>query len=62
MQYLYKSGKFIDKFVLNKNEMAMQLYGVHEYEILNKSVVVETKNGPYFGPEIDRKRINVKKN
>ena len=42
--------------------MAMQLYGVHEYEILNKSIVVETKNGPYFGPEIDRERINVKKN
>ena len=57
-----KSGKFIDTFVLNKNELAMQLYGVHEYEILDKSIVVETKNGPYFGPEIDRKRINVQKN
>ena len=42
--------------------MAMQLYGVHEYEILRKAIVVETKNGPYFGPEVDRKRINVKKN
>ncbi len=57
-----KSGKFIDTFVLNENELAMQLYGVHEYEILDKSIVVETKNGPYFGPEIDRKRIHVQKN
>ena len=35
--------------------------GDDEYEILDESIVVETKNGPYFGPEIDRKRINVQK-
>ena len=57
-----KSGRFIDTFDLNENEMVMQLYGVHEYEILDKAIVVETKNGPYFGPEKDRKRINVQKN
>ena len=57
-----KSGNFIDTFILNKNEMAIQLYGVHEYEILDKAIVVETKNGPYFGPEKDRKRVNVQKN
>lgn len=57
-----KSGNFIESFVLKKNEMAIQLYGVHEYEIIEKSIVIENKNGPYFGPEIDRKRINVKKN
>ena len=39
--------------------MAIQIYGVHEYEILEEALVIETKNGPYFGPEIDRKRINV---
>ncbi len=57
-----KSGKFIKSFILGKNEMAIQIYGVHEYEIIEKSLVIENKNGPYFGPEIDRKRINVKKN
>ena len=57
-----KSGNFIESFVLNKNEVAIQLYGVHEYIILEKSIVVENKNGPYFGPEKDRKRIEVKKN
>lgn len=57
-----KSGNFIESFVLKKNEMAIQLYGVHEYEIIEKSIVIENKNGPYLGPEIDRKRINVKKN
>ncbi len=57
-----KSGKLINTFTLNKNKMAIQLYGVHEYIILEKSIVIETKNGPYFGPEKDRTRINVKKN
>ena len=57
-----KSGSFIDTFDLNENEMVMQLYGAHEYEILDKTIVVETKNGPYFGPEKDRKRIDVQKN
>ncbi len=57
-----KSGSIIKSFILKKNEMAIQIYGAHEYEILEEALVIETKNGPYFGPEIDRKRINVKKN
>jgi hypothetical protein len=57
-----KSGNFIKSFILNSNDMAIQLYGVHEYEILEEALVLENKNGPYFGPEIDRKRINVQKN
>ena len=57
-----KSGIKVSTFTLKKNQMAVQLYGVHEYKILKNSIVIETKNGPYFGPKIDRKRINVKKN
>tara|TARA_Y100000816_G_C25937361_1_gene488871 strand:- start:443 stop:859 length:417 start_codon:yes stop_codon:yes gene_type:complete len=57
-----KSGSIVESFILKENEMAIQIYGVHEYEILEEALVIETKNGPYFGPEIDRKRINVKKN
>ncbi len=57
-----KSGNFIESFILTNNDMAIQLYGVHEYEILEEALVIENKNGPYFGPEVDRKRINVQKN
>lgn len=57
-----KSGKKLSSFKLKKNQMAVQIYGVHEYKILKDSLVIENKNGPYYGPEIDRKRINVKKN
>ena len=57
-----KSGKFIETFDLKENEVAVQIYGTHEYEIIEDAVVIENKNGPYFGIEKDRKRINVKKN
>ena len=57
-----KTGSHIDSFDLKDGEMAIQLYGVHEYEILEEALVIENKNGPYFGPEKDRKRIDVKKN
>jgi len=57
-----KKGDFIKSFVMKEKDMAIQLFGVHEYEILEKSLVIETKNGPYFGPELDRTRVDVKKN
>ena len=42
--------------------MITQFNGAHEYTILEDSIAVEIKNGPYFGPEKDRKRIEAKKN
>ena len=40
----------------------VQYQGVHEYEMIEDSKVLEVKNGPYHGPEKDRTRVNVKKN
>lgn len=54
-----KDSKLIQTFELVENDMAIQLYGAHEYEVIEKAIVVETKNGPYFGPEVDRTRIIV---
>ena len=42
--------------------MIVQYQGVHEYEMIVDSKVLEVKNGPYFGPDKDRTRVNVKKN
>ena len=39
--------------------MIIQFYGVHEYIMLEDSIVVETKNGPYSGPEKDRTRVKI---
>ena len=42
---------------MNKGEMIVQFNGAHEYFIIEDAIVIETKNGPYFGPDIDRTRI-----
>ena len=48
-----KDGVFISSFNLSSGMFAVQLYGVHEYEIVENAKVLEVKNGPYFGPEKD---------
>ena len=48
----------IEELVLKEMEGMIMLRGCHGYEILSDdTVVLETKNGPYLGAEIDRKRI-----
>lgn len=43
---------------LNAGDTAVFLNGGHGYEILQDNTkVLEVKNGPYLGPEKDRKRI-----
>lgn len=57
-----EEGKEVQSLTLQKGEFIIQFDGVHEYEILENTKVIEIKNGPYFGPEKDRTRINVRKN
>ena len=53
-----EEGDLIWKGTLKKGQLIIQLQGAHEYSILEDAIVVETKNGPYFGPEADRTRID----
>ena len=53
-----EEGDLIWKDTLKKGQLIIQLQGAHEYSILEDAIVVETKNGPYFGPEADRTRID----
>ena len=53
----FENGDFISSHIINKGEMIIQFNGAHEYFIVEDSVVIENKNGPYFGPEKDRTRI-----
>ncbi len=44
--------------VLSKGDLLICLEGGHGYKTLsNKTQVLEVKNGPYLGPDIDRTRI-----
>ena len=54
-----KEGNYVDEVDINEGELIVQIYGVHEYIMNEDSIVLEIKNGPYYGPEVDRKRIEV---
>lgn len=51
------SVKLIDKIILKKNDFALIYRLGHEYQILEDNTnIIEIKNGPYLGPQIDRER------
>tara|TARA_Y100000748_G_C15501438_1_gene490262 strand:- start:2063 stop:2482 length:420 start_codon:yes stop_codon:yes gene_type:complete len=50
----------IEEFTAYENDLLIMLSGGHAYEILeDKTQVLEIKNGPYLGAEIDRNRLNL---
>ena len=53
-------GEFIASEEIKQNQLIIQFQGVHEYEIMDNSKVLEIKNGPYFGPDKDRTRVNIR--
>jgi hypothetical protein len=51
-------GNLISEHELVAGDILISLRGGHGYKIMdNNTKVIEVKNGPYFGPEIDRRRI-----
>ena len=59
---LYKEDTtFIESLIIDSGMLIIQYEGIHEYEMIQKSKILEVKNGPYFGPDKDRTRVNVKK-
>lgn len=51
-------GTLIETVILNSNEILILIECAHGYKILeDNTLVIEVKNGPYFGPDIDRTRI-----
>ena len=55
------NGEFIEAWVAKEGDTVILLHGGHGYEILEDGTqVLEVKNGPYLGAEIDRRRIEIK--
>ena len=53
-----EKGSFVERIELKSGDIFIALSGGHGYEILeNDTFVLEIKNGPYPGAEIDRRRI-----
>ena len=48
----------IKELIISQGEVIILLHGAHGYEVLEDNTqVLEFKNGPYPGAELDRKRI-----
>ena len=60
MQLHSEDGEFIETIIVNAGEFIVNLSQAHESKILEDTIVLEVKNGPYFGPEKDRTRIEKK--
>ena len=52
---------FITTVEVKEKQLIIQYQGIQEYEIIEDSKIIEVKNGPYFGPDKDRTRVDVKK-
>lgn len=51
-------GVFIENIIVREGDTLVLLCGGHGYEILEDGTqVLEIKNGPYLGAEVDRRRI-----
>jgi hypothetical protein len=48
----------IDTFVLEAGECMTTYRGGHTLEVLDDAVIVEIKNGPYYGAQLDSQPIN----
>lgn len=52
------SSKKIQEIIANKGDILILLESGHGYEVLQENTkVLEVKNGPYLGPDIDRNRF-----
>ena len=57
-----EDATYIDSAIVESGMIIVQYQGVHEYEMIEDSRVLEVKNGPYHGPDKDRTRVNVRQN
>lgn len=57
-RFFGEQGKPLQEIVCKEGDTVIALAGGHGYRILeNDTKVLEVKNGPYFGPDRDRKRL-----
>jgi len=55
-----KDGDPISSVKIKEQELIVLFNEAHEYIINEDAIVIEIKNGPYFGPDKDRVRIETK--
>jgi hypothetical protein len=51
-------GNFVESACVKEGDVLVLINGGHGYKILEDDIqVLEINNGPYLGPEADRRRI-----
>ena len=55
-----EEGDLIKTVNIKEQELIILFNEAHEYIMNKDSIIVEIKNGPYFGPEKDRVRIETR--
>ena len=56
-----EEGKFIETVIVDEGEGILLHNHAHHYKILEDSIILESKNGPFMGVEKDKTVIDVKK-
>jgi hypothetical protein len=56
--YYDVDGSFICESIISQGDLSITLYGGHNYEMLEDSLVIEIKNGPYNGRITDKSMID----
>ena len=56
-----EDGSFIESVIVGANEGILMHEMSHEYKIIEDSIILESKNGPFMGVEKDKTVIDVKK-
>ena len=56
-----EDGSFIESVIVGANEGILMHEMSHEYNIIEDSIILESKNGPFMGVEKDKTVIDVKK-
>ncbi len=56
-----EEGEFIERVLIKESEGIIQHNYAHEYKMLEDSIILESKNGPFMGVEKDKTVIGEKK-
>ena len=56
-----EQGEFIETVIVDEGEGILLHNHAHHYKILEDSIILESKNGPFMGVEKDKTVIDVKK-
>lgn len=56
-----EKGKKIESITLKFGDTLLLVSGGHGFDVLRDCKIIEVKQGPYYGPEVDKEQLNVER-